>query len=416
MSLLEFASGTRRAVPPPVSPSLPLPAPRKMDKSRLEQAAYTVAQIAAQFADAVDREARFPLEALNAMREQHLLAAMVPQEHGGSGASLETIASICQILGRACASAGMVFAMHQIQVSCLVEHSKPGTWHHGFLKRLAQHQWLLASATSEDEVGGNLRKSRCAIEPLLTSFTLHKLAPTISYGAHADAILATARRDPDATSSEQVLVILLREDTTLTRRGSWDTLGMRGTCSEGFVLDARGQLEQVFSVPFAHIAERTMVPVSHILWAALWTGIANDAFQRAHRYFRAQTQNQGGDNGPAGRRIAEALALVQAMQGRVDGVLRLKSQANHERSWSESMAAAAEINTLKTFVSSTALQVVHHAMMICGMAAYKNGTPFSLSRHLRDIYSAPLMINNDRIDSNTANLMLAQRPASPERD
>jgi acyl-CoA dehydrogenase len=92
--------------------------------------------------------------------------------------------------------------------------------------------------------------------------------------------------------------------------------------------------------------------------------------------------------------------------------LHLHSNLRSERSWSESMADAAEINTLKTFVSTTALQIVHHAMMICGMAAYKNGTPYTLSRHLRDLYSAPLMINNDRIDINTANLMLAQRPVS----
>ncbi|MFS8933889.1 hypothetical protein [Cupriavidus taiwanensis] len=32
-----------------------------------------------------------------------------------------------------------------------------------------------------------------------------------------------------------------------------------------------------------------------------------------------------------------------------------------------------------------------------------------LGRHLRDLLSAPLMINNDRILTNTANLLLADR-------
>jgi len=54
-------------------------------------------------------------------------------------------------------------------------------------------------------------------------------------------------------------------------------------------------------------------------------------------------------------------------------------------------------------------------LMICGMAGYKNGTDYSVGRHLRDLYSAPLMINNDRIAQNTASLLLAQRPATPGR-
>ncbi|NYH14503.1 acyl-CoA dehydrogenase family protein [Paraburkholderia bryophila] len=382
----------------------------------IDEAAHRVARIAAQFADTVDQYARFPAEAINAMREQRLLGAMIPAQLGGLGASLADIASACRIIGQACSSAGMVFAMHQIQIACVIEHANGEAWHSVFVEQLVEHQWLLASATSEDEVGGNLRRSRCAIEAHEGGFTLHKLTPTISYGAYADAILVTARRDPAAPPTEQVLVTLLKAGTTLTRRGAWDTFGMRGTCSEGFILAAQGQLEQVFPVPFAQIAEQTMVPTSHILWAALWAGIAHDAFQRAHRYFRKQEQSEAAGNTPAGRRIADALALMQAIEGRIAGVLRLHSQPRKERSWSASMADAAEINTLKTFVSTTVLQVVHHAMMICGMAAYKNGTPFTLSRHLRDLYSAPLMINNDRIEANTASLMLAQRPTSQDRD
>ena len=78
---------------------------------------------------------------------------------------------------------------------------------------------------------------------------------------------------------------------------------------------------------------------------------------------------------------------MQAMQARVDTVLRLHANpASH--SWSAGMARAAEINTLKTYVSTTALEVAHQAMMICGMAGYKQGTPFSIGRHIRDLHGA----------------------------
>ncbi|MDR9344649.1 hypothetical protein FEP00_04852 [Burkholderia multivorans] len=157
-----------------------------------------------------------------------------------------------------------------------------------------------------------------------------------------------------------------------------------------------------------------MVPVSHILWAAVWIGVAGDAFNRAHQFFRAQARQSDGASSPASRRLAESLALLQAMQARVDNVLRLY-ESGAPRSWSGGMAWAAEINTLKTYVSTTALQVAHEAMMICGMAGYKHGTPFSVGRHIRDLHAAPLMINNDRIATNTSSLLLALRPATLEK-
>ena len=73
---------------------------------------------------------------------------------------------------------------------------------------------------------------------------------------------------------------------------------------------------------------------------------------------------------------------------------------------------ASDMNTLKTSISTTALQVVHEVLMICGMAGYKRHAVQRRAR-LRDLHSAPLMINNDRIAQNTASLLLAQRPAAP---
>ncbi len=76
-----------------------------------------------------------------------------------------------------------------------------------------------------------------------------------------------------------------------------------------------------------------------------------------------------------------------------------------------SIGLAADMNMLKLAISTSALEVAQEALMICGMAGYKNDSPFSIGRHIRDLMSAPLMISNDRIELNTANLLLAQRAA-----
>ena len=49
------------------------------------------------------------------------------------------------------------------------------------------------------------------------------------------------------------------------------------------------------------------------------------------------------------------------------------------------VAVARKMNTLKTSVSELCLEVAQHALMICGINGYRNGSPFSLGRHIRDL-------------------------------
>jgi len=78
--------------------------------------------------------------------------------------------------------------------------------------------------------------------------------------------VTTARRAADAAGSDQVLLVLLKADYTLERLQVWDTLGMRGTHSEGFTLRARAAAEQIVPEPYDKIHAQTMVPFAHLLW------------------------------------------------------------------------------------------------------------------------------------------------------
>ena len=105
--------------------------------------------IAAVHADDVDRHARFPVEAVAALREQQALSAFVPEQHGGAGVSLRAIAEGCFTLGRRCGATAMVFAMHQIQVATIVRHLDGSPFFEDYLRALVAEQRLIASATSE---------------------------------------------------------------------------------------------------------------------------------------------------------------------------------------------------------------------------------------------------------------------------
>src|SRR5262249_43276481 len=119
------------------------------DRRRLRARAKAAAEVAAQHAEAVDREARFPREAFAAIREQKLLGILIPAALGGEEASPAEVAEICYILGGACASAAMIFAMHQVKIGCLVRHARGVAWQENLQRRIAAEQLLMASSTTE---------------------------------------------------------------------------------------------------------------------------------------------------------------------------------------------------------------------------------------------------------------------------
>jgi acyl-CoA dehydrogenase len=372
--------------------------------------ASQVAAVAAQYGDEVDREGRFPHETLQALKEARLLGIMIPRDCGGEGASLEDIAEICTGLGQQCASSAMIFAMHQIKISSLVSHGGASDWHRAFMRRIADEQLLLASATTEAGIGGNLRNSRCSAEILESDrFHLVKDAGVISYGAYADAILVTARRTQDAPASDQVLAVLLKHQYTLRRTAAWDTLGMRGTCSEGFMLTAEAPMTQILPKPFAEIAEQSMLATSHLLWSSLWYGIANNAVSRAQSFVRAEARKRPNAVPPGATRVAEAANMLQMMKSTTVEGLRRYARAQRDGNELSSMGFAVAMNNVKLAASKLALDIINSAMLVCGIMGYKNDTPYSLGRHWRDAMSAQLMINNDRILGNASNLLLAHR-------
>ena len=377
--------------------------------TRLIERGTEAATIAAEHADDVDQNRRFPLEAITAMKQGRLLGAMLPVELGGEGASLSDIAEICSLVGQRCASAGMVYAMHQIQVSSLILHAQSSEWHRVFLRRVADEQLLLASATSEAGVGGDLRTSLCAVERDGDTYRLEKNASVISYGRNADAILATARREPDSPTSDQVLVVVMKEHCTLERTTQWDTMGMRGTCSEGFKLTAAGPASHILPKPFAEIAAHSMLATSHLLWAALWYGIALSAVHKAQAFVRADARKRPNEKPPGAIRFAEAASKLQMMKSMARDGLHRFEQAQSDPDELTSVGFSVAMNNVKVATSQVAIDIVNTAMIVCGIAGFRNDTPYALGRQFRDILSAQVMINNDRIFGNTSSLLLVHR-------
>ena len=377
--------------------------------TRLAERAGCVAAVAAAHADDVDIKSRFPQEAVDAMRLERLLSIQIANELGGEDATISDVAEICSLIGQSCASAAMVFAMHHIKLSSLVSHGSESDWHQAFMRRVADEQLLLASATTEGGIGGNLRNSICAIEVNGADCHLEKDATVISYGEYADAILITSRANAEAASTDQVMTVFAKDQYTLERTQVWDTLGMRGTCSDGYLFKGDAPAVQILPKPFAEIAAQSMLATSHLLWSAVWYGIAVNAMARAQGFVRAAARKSPGAPPPGALRLAEASSLLQLLKSNIIAGLREFEAAKADHDRLSSIGFAVAMNNVKIGSSETILTIINHAMLVCGILGYKNGTPYSLGRHLRDAHSAQLMISNDRILGNTSNLLLVHK-------
>jgi acyl-CoA dehydrogenase len=366
-------------------------------------------EVAAPNADAVDRDARFPTETIEALRSERALSAFIPTELGGGGVSFETIAAACFELGRRCGSSAMVFAMHQIKVATITRHVEDSEWLKQYLAAVAAEQRLIASVTTELGTGGDMGRSIAAVTPGEDgTCTFEKHAPVISYGGQADDLFVTLRRSPETEHNDQVVAIVRKGQFTLEQTGSWDPLGMRGTCSPGYVVRAELTPEQLLPTPFPRIMAESMVPITHIFWSHLWLGIATDAFDRARAFVRAAAKQSSGGPPPVAVRLSHLMSDLSLLRAEVGSGLAEFIEASDEpgRERLLTMAAALRFNNLKIAASEQAPRVCQGAMGICGIMGFKNDTPFSVGRHLRDTMSASLMIANERIHQTNASLLL----------
>ena len=379
----------------------------------LLNAVHAIAKgIASEHADDVDSKARFPSETIAALKEAKVLSAAVPKEFGGPGCTMLQLAHLCSSLATGCGSSGMVLAMHYGQLASIARHHGNNEFFKSYLKETVANQYLLASITSEVGTSGDTRSSICALERENGRFILNKQATTGSYCANADAILVTCRRNSDAPSSDQLLVMVLPGNYTLTQTTTWDTMGMRGTCSPGFSLESSAPEIQILPDDFADVASLTMVPYSHILWSSLWWGIASDSVHKAASYVRGQARKTPGVQPPTATRLAEVTVMLQSMKhnwlavatefdeivSKPDATTRLQ-----DIRW------ALKVNSLKIAASDLAPQIVHKALQIVGLLGYKNDSPYSLSRQYRDVLSASIMISNDRVAGKSAALLLVSK-------
>lgn len=355
----------------------------------------------------VDRNARFPHEAVAALKESGLLSALLPVTHGGDDATMGEISGAIRALAFHCASSALVLAMHSLETFSLKRHGlTPGL--QALAKEVAAENLLIANANSEVGIGGDISRSICALQNETNPMTIEKQALAVSYGEYADLVVTIARRSPEASESDQIMFFCRPPQLQMEPTSVWDSIGLRGTCSRGFRITAEVSPDLIYPMPLATMINDGGGQSRQLLLNSVWVGLAEAAAARAHAFVREAGRRSIGTTPATALRLAEL--AVELQEGR--SLLVSTAQRFYELDKMGDVQNAGflmAMRSLKVSTSTLAVRTATEALSICGIAGYRRDSPFSLDRILRDSHGGVIMGSNERNLQDNAQMLLARK-------
>jgi alkylation response protein AidB-like acyl-CoA dehydrogenase len=349
-----------------------------------------VDEIAAAAAD-VDREGRFPEEALASLLETGLLSLGVPEAQGGiGGGPVEYVSAVERIAG-ACASAAMVYVMHVAATQTLLAGlgDEPDGPKADAVREIVAGEHLTTLAYSEKGSRGHFwaQVSRAMPDDGAVLIDADKSWTTSAGHAHSYVTAVGAPGSDDPTTTD--LYLLPADSSGIELPSRFDGLGLRGNESGPMTLrGVRASAERRLGEPgsgFALMLGATL-PWFCLGSAASSVGIAGAALDAvAVHASGARFAHLGGTS------LAElptvraqiAAAKVRHLQARAHllDVARLVADADP--------AAELEVLAVKAGAAEMAIEVTEAAMRVGGGAAFSRH--LAIERHFRDARAASVM-------------------------
>ncbi|MGR8949686.1 MAG: acyl-CoA dehydrogenase family protein, partial [Gammaproteobacteria bacterium] len=188
-----------------------------------------------------DREASAPTENYQAIRDAGLFGLLVPKDLGGMGVGLLGHTLAMEELAQGCAATAMSFNMHCVAAYTM---TAAGAFSEGVSKRVADYivkeRKLMSNLISEAGTTNLLYSTRASSTQATRvdgGYLLNGRKAFASMISSADSALICVHPEHVDNPESVILVVVPTDADGLTIEPVWDTLGMRGTCSDNVVLE-----------------------------------------------------------------------------------------------------------------------------------------------------------------------------------
>ncbi|GAA3205662.1 acyl-CoA dehydrogenase family protein [Actinocorallia longicatena] len=328
-------------------------------------------------AAAVDEEARFPQEALDALTANDLHAVHVPESYGGAGADALATVIVIEEVARVCASSSLIPAVNKLG-SMPVILSGGEELKQRYLGALARGEGMFSYCLSEPEAGSDAAGMKTRAVRDGDHWVLDGVKSWITNAGVSEFYTVMAVTDPSKRSKGISAFVVEKSDPGVSFGPKERKLGIKGSPTRTVQLDGvripASRMIGEEGTGFA-TAMRTL-DHTRVTIAAQAVGIAQGALDQAAAYVKERRQ--------FGRAIADFQG-VQFMLADMSTQLEAARQLTYAAA-ARSERDAADLTSFgaaaKCFASDAAMQITTDAVQLLGGYGYTSDFP--LERMMRD--------------------------------
>ena len=377
--------------------------PSPDERAILERVEAVLPALAERAGD-MDQRGYLATDNVRLLGEAGLLGLVVPKEYGGLGGALRAWAGACFAIGTVCPSTALAYFFHltsasrgNLSLAAVAaglydrdEEPVVRAFADKVLYTMGRDRKWLANFASESV------KSEAAAITITTRASRveggWELNGTKSFGCAtgiADHYLVTASLDGIDDANGLCTFIVDRDAPGTKGRIEWNALGMRGTATEGLVLDNVFVSEaDALAIPGAFVKmcsqSRTGFVGNQVAASSIYLGGAFAIYRKALHDMRERKFQDTGrplGSGPFQRQ------LIGDMYADLNTALLWARRMIHIETAEPPVVPQEEVmpfwRTCKGQVAEYSFKVTQHALKLAGTAGTLFGTPFS--RALRDV-------------------------------
>jgi alkylation response protein AidB-like acyl-CoA dehydrogenase len=342
-------------------------------------------------ASALEHADEFPADIADGMRELGLFGLMIPEEHGGLGASLLTYALVVEELSRGWMSLSGILNTHFI-VAYLLTRYGTDAQRQRLLPRLAAGDVRGAFSMSEPDCGSDVAAIKSRAERDGDGWVMHARKMWLTNGARAGVVAVLVRTSPPETGHRGMTTFLLEKEPGFGDVGNGVTvsapipkLGYKGVETVELIVDG-GRLpadsviggEEGVGRGFFQMMDG--IEVGRVNVAARGCGVALRAFELAIAY--AQQRQAFGK--PIAQHQAISFALAE-MATKVEAAHQMMVKAAKQKD--AGSRNDLEAGMAKYLAAEYAKEVVEASLRIHGGYGYSQ--EYEIERLYRDV---PLLL------------------------
>ena len=331
---------------------------------------FAAKEIAPQAAER-DESREFPHQVFARLGEQGMLGVVVPEKYGGGEMDFLSLAIVVEEISRACASTGVIVAVHNSLVEFPILNWGNEEQKQKFLPPLCSGEKLGAFCLTEPDAGSDAGSLKTTATLDGDSYVLHGSKIFITNAEPSGTLVVAAKTAPELGSKGISLFIVDRDTPGVSVGEHERLLGVRATGNAQISFDgARVPKENLLGEPnkgFGHLM--ALLDTSRIDIAAQAVGIGQAALDTAVKYSKERRQ--------FGKPLCE-FEMVQQMLAEMAVAVEAARLLTYQAAWlkdSGSKNFTKESAMCKMFASEMSVDVARKAVQIMGGYGYTKDYP-----------------------------------------